>query len=107
MSDKSVSPSWMAQVSAPKDYVLNRLKAGGHPHEHVMMDPKQLKPIQTKISKKKAEKFHQMMENDEELDPIYVAQGDEVLDGHHRGFAAIRHPEVNQIGAIKIQMDYR
>lgn len=102
-----VSPSWMAQVTAPKEYVLNRLKAGGHPHESVMMKPTDLKPIQTKISKKKAEQFHQMMENNEPLDPIYVAQQNEVLDGHHRGYAAIKHPDVEGIGAIKIQMDYR
>lgn len=105
--EKRLKPSWMAQVTAPKEYVLEYLEKEGIGHKVATMDPKMCKPLQNKIDLAKAQGIQEAMDKNEPLGPIYLSGDDEILDGHHRAFAAIRHPDVEGIACIKLYLEHK
>jgi hypothetical protein len=105
--EKRLKPSWMAQVTAPPEYVVEYLERTGVGHKKVAMDPKMCKPLQDKVDLKKAQGIQEAMDQNKPLGPIFISGDDEILDGHHRAYAAIKHPEVEQVACIKIYMEYK
>ena len=100
--EKRLKPTWMAQVDAPQEYVLEFLNREGVGHKVVTMDPKLCKPTQKDVDPEKAKGISEAMDADKPLGPVYLSADDEILDGHHRAFAAIRNPDVEGISCIKI-----
>jgi hypothetical protein len=105
--DNRVSPPWMPQVKAPKDYVLDYLNKMQIGYKEVQVDPKNLKPLQGGVNKQKVDFFTGAVDRDETFDPIYISGDDEILDGHHRAKAYSDHPSVEKCDCIKLYMDYR
>lgn len=100
--EKRLKPKWMAQVEAPQEYVIEFLNREGIDHKVVTMDPKLCKHTQANVDPMKAKGIQEAMDQNKPLGPIYLSADDEILDGHHRAFAAIRHPEVESISCVKI-----
>lgn len=100
--EKRLKPKWMAQVEAPQEYVIEFLNREGIDHKVVTMDPKLCKHTQADVDPVKAKGIQEAMDQDKPLGPIYLSADDEILDGHHRAFAAIRHPDVESVSCIKI-----
>lgn len=100
--EKRLKPSWMAQVEAPQEYVIEFLNREGIGHKIATMDPKMCKATQQDVDPAKAKGIQEAMDQDKPLGPIYLSADDEILDGHHRAFAAIRHPDVEAISCIKL-----
>ena len=100
--EKRLKPSWMAQVDAPQEYVLEFLNREGVGHKVVTMDPKLCKATQQDVDPEKAKGISEAMDQNKPLGPIFLSADDEILDGHHRAFAAIRNPEVEGVSCIKI-----
>jgi hypothetical protein len=105
--DHRVSPPWMPQVKAPKDYVLDYLNKMQIGYKEAQINPKNLKPLQGGVDAQKVEFFTGAIDRDETFDPIYISGDDEILDGHHRAKAYSDHPAVEKCDCIKLYMDYR
>lgn len=105
--EKRMKPSWMAQVTAPHQYILDHLDEMGVGYKMDNIAPESCKPMQEKIDTQKVKFFKDKIDNNQPLEPIYVAGDDEILDGHHRAFSFTEHPEVETMTAIKIYAEYK
>lgn len=102
--EKRIKPTWMAQVDAPQDYVLEFLNREGIGHKVDKLDPKLCKNTQKDVNTEKVKGMQEAMDKNQPLGPVYLSADDEILDGHHRVFAAIRHPEVESVACIKLYL---
>lgn len=105
--EKRMKPSWMAQVTAPHQYILDNLDKMGVGYKMENMDPTQCKPMQEKIDKKRVNFFKKKIDKNQPLEPVYLAGDDEILDGHHRAFSFTEHPDVETMTCIKIYAEYK
>lgn len=105
--EKRMKPSWMAQVTAPHQYILDHLDEMGVGYKMDNIAPEKCKPMQEKIDTQKVNFFKDKIDNNQPLEPIYMAGDDEILDGHHRAFSFTEHPEVETMTAIKIYAEYK
>jgi hypothetical protein len=105
--EKRMKPSWMAQVTAPHQYILDNLDKMGVGYKMDNVDPTKCKPMQEKIDTEKVKFFKEKIDNNQPLEPTYIAGDDEILDGHHRAFSFTEHPEVETMTAIKIYAEYK
>lgn len=105
--EKRMKPSWMAQVTAPHQYILDHLDKMGIGHKMDNVDPAKCKPMQEKIDTEKVKFFKDKIDNNQPLEPTYIAGDDEILDGHHRAYSFMEHPEVETMTAIKIYAEYK
>lgn len=102
--EKRLKPAWMAQVDAPQEYVMEFLNREGVGYKVVSMDPKACKHTQADVDPVKAKSIQEAMDQDKPLGSIYLSADDEILDGHHRAFAAIRHPDVEAVSCVKLYL---
>lgn len=98
MIDMRYKPYFLPQVSAPYDYVLKKLDEENITYEFVEVNPNELEPLQGVTFSDDAEKV-----NVDDMNPIWMAEGDKVLDGHHRMVNAIINEK--QIKGIRINMN--
>lgn len=105
--EKRMKPSWMAQVTAPHQFILDNLDKMGIGYKMDNIDPAKCKPMQEKIDTKKVNFFKDKIDNNQPLEPIYMAGDDEILDGHHRAFSFTEHPDIESMSCIKIYAEYK
>jgi len=72
-------PRFLPQVSAPFDIVLQKLDEEGVDYEIVEIDPNELEPSQGVTFSDEVGKV-----NVDDMNPIWMANENKVLDGHHR-----------------------
>lgn len=103
--EKRMKPSWMAQVSAPHQYVMDYLDKNAVGYKMDSVDPSSCKPLQELVDTNKVNFFKSAIDNDQPLEPVYLGADDEILDGHHRAFSFIQHPDVEKMMVIKIYLE--
>lgn len=79
MIDMRYKPRFLPQVSAPFDIVLQKLDDEGVGYDMVEIDPNELQPSQGVTFSDEVEKV-----NLDDSNPIWMADENKVLDGHHR-----------------------
>jgi hypothetical protein len=77
--DMRYKPYFLPQVNAPHEEVMERLQEEGIDCEMVELDPNELKPMQGIVFSDEVNDF-----DVEEMDPIWLSQDNDVVDGHHR-----------------------
>ncbi len=79
MIDMRYKPRFLPQMSAPFDYVLQKLDEEGVGYEMVEVDPNELQPSQGVTFSDEVEKVSL-----DDMNPIWMANENKILDGHHR-----------------------
>lgn len=97
-------PMWLPQMRSGVEYVKQELDKQGIKHGMVEMPPKELIPLQKNVKKSKVEYFQEMTDSDTQFEPIYVADDNSILDGHHRAFALMNDPLISRAGCFKIYL---
>lgn len=105
--DNKYQPMWLPQVSADHEYVTKSLDDDNIPYTVDTYNPTDLKPLQRDINVDTKDFFSKKINNREPIDLIYIANGNEILDGHNRNSAYIENPSVSKIVCVKILMDYK
>jgi hypothetical protein len=105
--DNKYQPMWLPQVSADHEYVTKSLDTDNIPYTIDTYNPTDLKPLQRDINIDTKEFFSKKINNREPIDLIYIANGNEILDGHNRNSAYIENPAINKVVCVKILMDYK
>ena len=98
---------WLPQMKAPVDYIMNQLTENGIKHNLVDLKPKELIPLQKNVSRSKVIEYKNMIDTNAEVPPIYVADDNEILDGHHRGYAFMQDPSIQTVKCLKLYMDFK
>lgn len=103
--DTSIKPIWLPQMKADKGFVLKELDNMGVKYSITAKKPSELKPQQKSINTETVDYFNSQIDSKQPIDPIYVSQNDDVLDGHNRLFSYKNNPMVDNIVCIKIMLD--
>ena len=98
MIDMRYKPSFLPQVSAPLNMVLNKLRDEDIGYELTKVNPDELQPMQGITFSDDID----CMELDD-MNPIWVGQEMKVLDGHHRYVKALM--QNTPIMVVKIHMN--
>jgi hypothetical protein len=98
---------WLPQMKAPVDYIMNQLTENGIKHNLVDLKPKELIPLQKNVSRSKVIEYKNMIDTNVEVPPIYIADDNEILDGHHRGYAFMQDPSIQTVKCLKLYMDFK
>ena len=98
MIDMRYKPYFLPQVSAPFDVVLHGLDDEGVSYEIVEVDPNELEASQGITFSDEVGKV-----NLDDNNPIWLANENKVLDGHHRMVRAMLDGKMNK--AVKIDMN--
>lgn len=77
--DMRYKPYFLPQVNAPHEKVMERLQEEGIDCELVDLDPNEMKPMQGIVFSDEVNDF-----DTENMDPIWLSQDNDVVDGHHR-----------------------
>lgn len=84
MIDMRYKPRHLPQVSIPFDIVVDKLNEAGIDNEMVELDPNELKPMQGIVFSDEVNGF-----DPDEMNPIWISNDNEVIDGHHRFLSAL------------------
>ena len=98
MIDMRYKPYFLPQVSAPFDIVVQKLDEEGVKYEVIEVDPNELEASQGITFSDEVEKC-----NVDDNNPIWIAENNKVLDGHHRMVKALL--DGTSIKAVKIGMN--
>jgi hypothetical protein len=98
---------WLPQMKAPIDYIMNQLTENGIKHNLVDLKPKELIPLQKNVSRTKVIEYKNMIDTNVEVPPIYIADENEILDGHHKSYAFMQDPSIQTVKCLKIFMDFK
>lgn len=98
MIDMRYKPTFLPQVSAPLDVVLNKLRDDDIGYELMKVNPDELQPMQGITFSDDID----CIELDD-MNPIWVGENLNVLDGHHRYVKALM--QNTPIMVVKIQMN--
>lgn len=91
-------PRFLPQVSAPLEVVLKQLAADNVDYELIEVDPNELEVSQGVTFSDEAE-----MAQLNDMNPIWLADNNKIVDGHHRWIKAIS--ERKKLKAVKINMN--
>ena len=105
MSINTYKSSWLPQVTAPHDYVINGLKKESIGYSIENIDPISLKPIIEQINPNSVEFLKSQMDNQQPIAPLYVSKDNDVLDGHNRLHAYKNNPSIIKVVCIKVLLD--
>ena len=105
--DNKYQPMWLPQVKANHEYVTQALDSENVPYTIDTYDPSDLKPLQKDINLDTKDYFVNKIKNREPIDLIYIANGNEILDGHNRASAYIEDPSVCKVVCVKLLLDYK
>jgi hypothetical protein len=100
--NESVSLNHLPQMEADIEYVKEELTKNGIQFEEIQIEPKALKPIQKTVYENKVSNFNEMIDNNEPISAPFISLENEILDGHHRSFAFMQHPEMESKDAFKV-----
>jgi hypothetical protein len=98
MIDMRYKPRFLPQMNAPYDYVLEKLDEEGIGYDFVEVDPNELQPSQGVTFSDEVEKV-----NLDDSNPIWMAEQNKVLDGHHRMVRAML--DEKPLKAIRIALN--
>ncbi len=98
---------WLPQMKAPVDYIVNQLSENGIKHNLVDLKPKELIPLQKNVGRSKVIEYKNMIDKNVEIPPIIIADDNEILDGHHRGYALMQDPSIDTVKCLKLYMDFK
>lgn len=98
MIDMRYKPRHLPQISAPFDMVIKKLNEEGIKNEIVEVDPNDLKPMQGIVFSDEVGTF-----NPNEMNPIWISNDNEIIDGHHRFLAALMAKK--PITCIKLELN--
>ena len=98
MIDMRYKPRFLPQVSAPFDVVLKKLDEEGVGYNIVEVDPNECEPSQGVTFSDEVGKV-----NLDDMNPIWMAENNKVLDGHHRMVKAIL--DEKKLKAVKIDLN--
>lgn len=79
MIDMRYKPYFLPQVNAPHEAVMEKLREEGIECELLEFDTSELKPMQGIVFSDEVDGF-----DTEDMDPIWLSQDNDVVDGHHR-----------------------
>lgn len=94
----NIAPYHLPQISAPINYILNKLDKEGVTYEILDINPKILKPNQALVFSDIVSKI-----NSENINPIWISKDNEILDGHHRYLKSIMNKK--SIKCVKIGLN--
>lgn len=98
MIDMRYKPYFLPQVSAPLEVVLEQLAANDVDYELIEVDPNELDVSQGVTFSDEAE-----MAQLDDMNPIWLANENKIIDGHHRYIKALT--EKKKLKAVKINMN--
>jgi len=98
MIDMRYKPLHLPQVSAPYTIMLQKLDDEGIGYDVVEVDPNELQPLQGIVFSDEVGKV-----NLEDMNPIWISNDMEVIDGHHRMIRALMDNKKNK--AVKIHLN--
>lgn len=105
--NESYQPIWLPQMTAEYDYILKNLDDEGVKYSFVMKTPTDLKPLQSTVDTGTVDYFTNKINNGQEIQPPFISENDEILDGHNRNHAFKNHPRISNVYCIKLHgMDY-
>jgi hypothetical protein len=84
MIDMRYKPRFLPQVSAPYDYVLQKLDEEGVGYELVEVDPNEIEPMQGITFSDEVGKV-----DVDDMNPVWMSENSKLLDGHHRMVRAL------------------
>lgn len=103
-TDNTIKPIWLPQMKADKGYILKELDGMGVKYSIISRKPTELKPQQKSVNTETIDYFNNQINSKQPIDPIFVSQDDEVLDGHNRLFSYKSNPMIDNIVCIKIML---
>lgn len=98
MIDMRYKPRFLPQVSAPFSIVLQKLDDEGIGYDMIEVDPNELQPSQGVVFSDEVGKV-----NLDDMNPIWISDDMEVIDGHHRMMFALLEGKKNK--AVKIHLN--
>lgn len=101
MIDFRYKPIWLPQISAPINYIGNKLSHDDINYEFIKVSPKKLKPLQGIVL---SEKVSNINLNKSKL--IWIANDYSILDGHHRYASALSY-NIPYVTAIFVDLPYK
>jgi len=100
MIDMRYKPRFLPQVNAPLDYVTQKLDEEGVGYDMVEIDPNELEPTQGVTISDEVEKVSL-----DDMNPIWMANENKVVDGHHRMVRAML--DEKKMKAVHIKLNER
>lgn len=100
MIDMRYKPRFLPQVNAPLDYVTQKLDEEGVGYDMVEIDPNELEPTQGVTFSDEVEKVSL-----DDMNPIWMANENKVVDGHHRMVRAML--DEKKMKAVHIKLNER
>jgi len=94
--DLRYKPSWLPQISKPYTDVLKKLKEEGVKFKLVKVNPLALKPLQGIV-------FTNEITPKETVEPIWLSNNNDILDGHHRYFNALSN--IKGLPAVRVDAE--
>ena len=98
MIDMRYKPRFLPQVNAPFDIVLKKLDEEGIGYNIVEVDPNDCDPSQGVTFSDEVEKV-----NVDDMNPIWMAENNKILDGHHRMVRALL--DAQKLKAVKLDLN--
>lgn len=105
--DNRLAPSWLPQLNINIDYVLDALERENITSKRELCNPKTLKPTQKLINKNKIDDIFDKITNNEPFGPVFIDADNYIIDGHHRCYACLKHPDVEEIEVVKLFCDVK
>ncbi len=105
--DDRVSPMWLPQMDAEFDYVKNQLNKDGINFRIIQVKPKELVPLKNTVKKSKVDYFDQLIEQEKEIDPIYISMDNKVLDGSSRLYSFMKNEAIDTVDCVQLMLDYK
>ena len=107
IKEHSSKPSHLPQLSQPYSEIVSGLEDEGITCQATIMRVGQLKPIQNNVNIDKMNNFSDMYSDDDyDLDPIFISEDGNILDGHHRSAGLInKKGKDSKIKTIKLNTD--
>lgn len=101
----AIKHSWLPQITADYDYLLNGLDSENVGFKLDKFKPTDLTPLTDNINTLNVQGIKDSIYNQKPVNPIIISKDNEVLDGHDRLFGFKSVPDISQVLCIKIYLD--
>ncbi len=103
--DNKYQPVWLPQMRCSYDYILNKLQDLGVKYGIENLSTDDIHPLQNTINTETVDHFNNKINNKEAVEPIFISNNNEIMDGHHRYQAFKNANGIDKILTIKLYLD--